>query len=166
MSDLTLRRATPDDAELLVRLRYEMQTELEEAEDPGAHAVLWRTSPAEVRDNVRAYFERELKGGHFAGYFVEKDGEVVATGCVVVYDTPPSPSNPSGAEGYIMNMYTVPAWRHHGLARRLLDKLIEHARAEGAGRVWLRASEQGRFVYRKYGFEEPGHYMQMRFPPL
>jgi GNAT superfamily N-acetyltransferase len=154
-----MRRATPEDVELLVRLRYEMQHELE------GDSHLGGVSPADIKENVRAYFARELKGGHFAGFFVENEGDVVATGCVVVYDVPPSPSNPSGAEGYIMNMYTVPAWRHHGLARRLLDKLIEHARAEGAGRVWLRASEQGKFVYQKYGFELPGHYMQMRFPP-
>lgn len=158
MSDLTLRRATPDDVELLVRLRSEMQVELNEDSHLGG------VRPEDIKENVRAYFQRELKGGHFAGYFVDQGDETVATGCVVVYDVPPSPSNPSGAEGYIMNMYTAPPWRHHGLARRILDKLIEHARAEGAGRVWLRASEQGRLVYRKYGFEEPGHYMQMRFP--
>ncbi len=158
MSELTIRRATVDDVELLVRLRYEMQTELEGDRHLGG------VRPEDILDNVRTYFQRELKGGHFAGFFVENDGEVVATGCAVVYDVPPSPSNPSGAEGYIMNMYTVPAWRHHGLARRLLDKLIEHSRAEGAGRVWLRASDQGKAVYRKYGFEAPGHYMQMRFP--
>ena len=159
MSELTLRRATPDDVELLVRLRYEMQTELNEESHLGG------VRPEDIKEQVRTYFARELKGGHFAGYFVENEGETVATGCVVVYDVPPSPSNPSGAEGYIMNMYTVPNWRHAGLARRLLDTLINHARGEGAGRVWLRASEQGKIVYQKYGFELPGHYMQMRFPP-
>jgi GNAT superfamily N-acetyltransferase len=153
--ELTIRRVTssPEDIETLVQMRYAMQMELEEG-TPEVH-------PKDIIEATREYFTRQLSGYHFSAFFVQYGAEVVATGGLVVYDNPPGPSNPSGTEGYIMNMYTVPAWRGHGLAKLILDRLVEHARAEGAGRVWLRASEQGRKVYERFGFQPRGTYMQM-----
>jgi len=152
-SEFTVRRTTLDDVEQLVRLRYEMQMELDEGEHHGV-------SPADLIDGNRDYFTKQLTGFHFAAFFAEAEGRVIGTGGVVVYDVPPGRSNPSGAEGYIMSMYTVPEWRGRGVARRVLDHLIEHAYAEGARRLWLRASPHGRPLFEKYGFEAPGHYMQ------
>ncbi|HVP04773.1 MAG TPA: GNAT family N-acetyltransferase [Dehalococcoidia bacterium] len=156
--ELTIRRVTssPEDIETLVQMRYAMQAELHE----------WRTGadPKDIVDVTREYFQKQLSGFHFAAFFVQYGSEIVATGGVVVYDNPPSPSNRSGTEGYVMNMYTVPHWRGHGLARRILDRLVEHAHAEGAGRVWLRASKLGRRVYEKAGFRSYPDYMEYRIP--
>ncbi len=156
--ELTIRRVTssPEDIETLVQLRHAMQTELDPGE--GGRAGI---GPSELIEATRAYFTKQLSGYHFSAFFVQYGAEVVATGGLVVYDNPPGPSNPSGTEGYIMNMYTVPAWRGHGLAKLILDRLVEHARAEGAGRVWLRASDQGRAVYERFGFHQRDSYMQM-----
>lgn len=148
-----VRRASLDDVETLVRLRHDMQQELHEGHPHGV-------PPEELVDAIRAYFQKELRGGHFAAFFAERDGEIGATGAVVVYDVPPGPSNPSGTEAIIMNMYTVPKWRGHGLATLIMNELIRHGYQEGARRFWLRASEDGRAVYEKLGFEAPGHYMQ------
>lgn len=150
----SVRRVTLEDVDLLVDLRYQMQVELDEGTRHGI-------DPADIRGDTREYFIKQLTGFHFAAFFVEIAGEVVGTGGIVVYDVPPSPSNPSGAEGYIMNMYTMPEHRGHGVAHAVLDSLIDHAYKEGARRVWLRSSESGQRVYKHYGFESPGHYMQM-----
>jgi GNAT superfamily N-acetyltransferase len=156
--ELTIRRvtSTPEDVETLVQLRLAMQEELNEGR-PGVQ-------PQDIVEDIREYFTKQLSGFHFAAFFVQHGDGVVATGGVVVYDNPPSPSNRSGTEGYIMNMYTVPAWRGHGLAKRVLDRLVEHAHAEGAGRVWLRASEKGRSVYEQWGFTTYPAYMEYRIP--
>lgn len=153
--ELTIRRVTsaPEDVETLVQMRYAMQVELGE----GTASI----DPKDIIDVTRDYFTKQLSGFHFAAFFVEYGAKIVATGGLVVYDNPPGPSNPSGTEGYIMNMYTDPAWRGHGLAKLILNRLVEHARAEGAGRVWLRASEIGRTVYERFGFVQRDHYMQM-----
>ncbi|HSP56253.1 MAG TPA: GNAT family N-acetyltransferase [Dehalococcoidia bacterium] len=149
----TIRRATVGDVETLARLRHEMQKELHEGSPLGA-------DPDDIVNAIRTYFQKELRGAHFAAFFAERDGEVAATGALVVYDVPPGPSNPSGTEACIMNMYTVPGWRRHGLATLIMNELIRHGYQEGARRFWLRASEHGRAVYQKLGFETPGHYMQ------
>jgi GNAT superfamily N-acetyltransferase len=156
--ELTVRRVTsaPEDIEMLVQMRYAMQVELNEGQSG--------LDPADIIEETREYFTKQLSGFHFAAFFVQYGKEIVATGGVVVYDNPPSPSNRSGTEGYIMNMYTVPAWRGHGLAKRVLDRLVEHAHAEGAGRVWLRASDKGRRVYERWGFNTYPAYMEYRIP--
>lgn len=153
--ELTIRRVTssPEDIETLTRLRYAMQVELEE----GREGV----DPVDLIDSTREYFRKQLSGFHFSAFFVQYGNDVVATGGLVVYDNPPSPSNPSGTEGYIMNMYTAPAWRGHGLAKLILNRLVEHARAEGAGRIWLRASDIGRRAYERFGFQARDNYMQL-----
>lgn len=153
--ELTIRRVTStvDDIETLVQMRYAMQVELEEGTDD--------VDPKDIIEETREYFRKQLSGFHFTAFFVQFGTEIVSTGGLVVYDNPPGPFNPSGTEGYIMNMYTVPAWRGHGLARLILNRLVEHARAEGAGRVWLRASEIGRSVYERFGFVPLDSYMQM-----
>jgi GNAT superfamily N-acetyltransferase len=150
--EFTVRRATRDDVETLVRLRHDMQVELHE-EHHGVH-------PNDIVEQTREYFRRELSGKHFAAFFVEHEEEIAGTGALVVFDVPPGPSNPGGAEAYIMNMYTVPKYRRAGLATLIINTLIRHGYGEGARRFWLRASEQGRLVYEHLGFETPGHYMQ------
>jgi GNAT superfamily N-acetyltransferase len=149
----TIRRATLDDVETLVALRLAMQIEMNE----GRHGV----SPEEIVEQMRDYFARQLTGFHFAAFLAEAGTKVVGTGGVVVFDVPPSPSNPGGAEGYVMNMYTVPEWRGHGVAHAIVEMVVRHAYREGARRMWLRTSEEGESVYQRFGFRKRDHYMQM-----
>ena len=50
-------------------------------------------------------------------------------------------------------MYTEPAVRRHGIAKRLMDEMIEWCRKEGFGSVSLHASEYGRPLYASLGFQ-------------
>jgi len=151
--EFTIRRATLADVESLVRMRHAMQVELHEA----GHGV----SPDDIIDQMRDYFTKQLTGFHFAAFLAEAEGRVIGTGGVVVFDVPPSPSNPSGAEGYVMNMYTVPEWRGRGVAHTIIDALVRHAYHEGARRMWLRTTDDGESVYERFGFRKRDHYMQM-----
>jgi GNAT superfamily N-acetyltransferase len=152
-SDFTIRRATVNDVETLVELRHAMQVEMEHSQAAA--------SADDIVDKMRDYFAQQLTGNHFAAFFAEAGGEVIGTGGVVVFDVPPSPPNPSGAEGYVMNMYTVPDWRGRGVAHAIVDALIRHAYGEGARRMWLRTSDAGERVYERFGFQKRDHYMQM-----
>jgi GNAT superfamily N-acetyltransferase len=149
----TIRRATVDDVEELVRLRHAMQGEMEHGYEVA--------SPDDIIDQMRDYFAKQLSGFHFAAFFAEAAGKVIGTGGVVVFDVPPSPSNPGGAEGYVMNMYTEPEWRGKGVAHAIVDALVKHAYGEGARRMWLRTTDDGERVYERFGFRRRDHYMQM-----
>ena len=52
------------------------------------------------------------------------------------------------------------AWQR--LASDIVERLLECAREAGAGLVWLRATDQGRPVYEKFGFAENPRYMQLK----
>ena len=51
-----------------------------------------------------------------------------------------------------MNMYTRPAWRNHGIATVLLQKLIDHARAAKCRHISLHTLPKARTIYAKLGF--------------
>jgi GNAT superfamily N-acetyltransferase len=141
----------------MARLRRDMQAELME-NDRGL-------DPDSVLEGNRDYFRRKLASGDFLAFLAEEGGQIVATSGMVVYEAPPTPGNPSGVEGYIMNMYTVPGARGRGLATRLVDALVEEARTLGARRTWLRASDAGKPVYERYGFHQYDRYMHFRILP-
>ena len=72
---------------------------------------------------------REVPGTHYVG--VERDGELVATGWT---------REEGGAELWRVGaMGTAPEHRGQGLAATVLEALTEHARRNGATRVWCNA---------------------------
>jgi GNAT superfamily N-acetyltransferase len=155
VGEITVRRAIAEDADVLAELRRDMQAELIAADGLSRDAD-------ELVEGNRAYFREALSGDEFVGFVAEESGRILATSGMVLYRAPPTFGNPSGTEGFVMNMYTVPEARGHGLATKLVDALVSHARDVGARRVWLRASQFGKPVYERYGFETTDHYMQLR----
>jgi ribosomal-protein-alanine N-acetyltransferase len=62
-------------------------------------------------------------------------------------------------EMHLLNLTVAPAWQGRGLARRLLDVLLQRCRDAHAATLWLevRASNQrARALYRQRGFSEVG----------
>jgi GNAT superfamily N-acetyltransferase len=52
----------------------------------------------------------------------------------------------------VVNVFTEPAWRRRGVAQALLLRILEWARAQGADRLLVYASEQGRALYARSNF--------------
>jgi len=136
-----VRLATIDDAKALVDLRTEFLAE-----------VTASGGEAEVVAALTAYFTRALKSGEFVAYVAEIDNRIVATSGMVFHRHPPSPTNLHGCEAYVMNMYTLPAWRERGIAAALLGRLIELARQTHCCRVSLHALPAARSIYVEAGF--------------
>ena len=150
----TLRRATVDDIDLLLELRQAMWRE-------GA-ADMDSADAGEALDNAREYFEEKVPSGEYVCFLAEAGGHVVGIGGMFLYRHPPRPRSPRGVEGYILNMLTLPDWRRKGIASAIMRELLDCAREAGAALVGLRASEDGRRVYEKFGFAENPHYMQVK----
>lgn len=63
-------------------------------------------------------------------------------------------------ELHLLNLSVAPAWQRRGLARRLLDRLVERGRAGAAASLWLEVREsnlRARAVYARYGYAQVGH---------
>ena len=76
-------------------------------------------------------------------------------------EKPPYGGNPSGKIGLLSGMYTRKAYRRQGLAKTLLDHVIEEARVYGCGTVQVTASATGSLLYADYGFEKSEKFMQI-----
>lgn len=146
------RRATVDDIEELVDMRMAMRAEREEGTCP---------LPAEeFRARTREYFLRDVPNGNIIVLLAMEEDEVIATGGMCIHHVPPTYGNPSGKLAYLVNMFTLPRYRNRGIAARLLELLVEEARAGGCDRVALNTSKAGRRVYEKYGFTEVPNEME------
>lgn len=140
----TIRQAALADAPVIVTHRRRM------FEDMGRNdkAIL------DAQDVSFAVWLRErLENGRYHGWLAEDAaGRVVAGAGVWLLDWPPGPSGLGLYRGYILNVYTEPAARRRGLARRLVQACVAWCQAQDISVISLHASDQGRSVYAALGF--------------
>ena len=153
---LTIRQATVHDSAALTDLRVTFFEEIDGTSGAQREAF---------REATTHYFARVLAEGTLLAWIAEVDGAIVATSGLLFFDQAPTPGNLSGKEAYIFNIYTVPAWRGQGIARKVMQELISCARACGAQYFWLYATEQGRPLYEKLDFVTHNDAMGLFYPP-
>lgn len=140
---ITYRAATADDCEALACLRWEMEAErhpdqvLPRAEYVAAYV-------AQTRD--------EIVRGNYRAWLAEADGEPISSALMIWWVMPPTAEQMQRRRGFVTSVYTRPAYRRRGIARRLMETLLEAARAEGVQRLILWASDMGRPLYEDLGF--------------
>ena len=102
---------------------------------------------------TRTYLAESLPSGAYLGWMVEADGNVVAGGGVIMRQLLPRPGQPAGGkEAYVLNVYTEPAHRRRGLARALMETILDWCRTRHVSRVSLHASDEGRPLYERLAF--------------
>jgi GNAT superfamily N-acetyltransferase len=144
-----IRRAELRDVESLVNMRFEL---LHVAAALGVPTNLSDEEWEAVREATRDYFKKALTSGEHCGVVAEAEGIVVGCGGIVFMERPPYQGNLRGREAYLMNMYTVPAWRKKGVGSAIVAELLQCARDAGAKRVSLDAEQNARKLYAKAGF--------------
>jgi GNAT superfamily N-acetyltransferase len=107
-----------------------------------------------MREPFRDWVEPRIADGRYFGWMIEAEGEIVAGLGMMEIDWPPHPLHPTDARrGYILNVYVEPSHRHRGLATRLMTAADEEARRRGLGYAILHATQQGRPLYEKLGWQ-------------
>jgi GNAT superfamily N-acetyltransferase len=106
-----------------------------------------------LTQNCASYFATALPRQEFRAWVAEAGGEIVACGGVVIHYVPPTTRNLQGREAYIMNMYTRPGWRRQGIGTAILQAILDHLRTSGITVVSLHATDSGRSIYKREGFE-------------
>jgi GNAT superfamily N-acetyltransferase len=151
--NITLCRATVDDAPVIVHHRHAMFTDMGHTDTSGLDAMDAAFVP---------YVRRALADGSYRGWLaVTSEGRVVAGGGLITHEWPATPRNTDTQHAYILNMYTEPEYRKRGIARCILNAILDCCRAEGLHSVSLHASEFGRPLYVSMGFE-PTNEMRLK----
>ena len=149
----TIRRATVADVEALAQLRLALLREMGSIRDESQEGPLL--------DALRVYLHRKMATNEFLAWVAEAEEQVVAISGLVFFERPPDTSNLAGLDAYLMNMYTLPAWRGRGLASALLDEIIGFVRTTPARRIWLHATAAGRPLYENAGFRPSTRDMEL-----
>ena len=149
MSDLELRLATVDDIPTLVSHRRKM------FEDMAALKGEQREQASlEVMEAAYAVLLREeIPARSTRAWVIEAGGQIVASGALKLTDWLPRPDGSRRGLVYVHSVYTEPAHRRHGLARRILLAMIDYCRDDDWPRISLHASEMGRGLYEDLGFK-------------
>ncbi|MCL2839351.1 MAG: GNAT family N-acetyltransferase [Defluviitaleaceae bacterium] len=113
-----------------------------------------------IDQSLTEYFYRNLSENTLVQCIAMENGEPVATGGVHFYCYPPSFTNATGKQAYIANLYTMPDFRGKGIAKTILNLLIEEAESRAYHTVCLQASAQGYPLYKQYGFVDIGGFMK------
>ena len=75
---------------------------------------------------------------------IMQDNKIVSIGSLCLFKRLPYKENISGVEGYILNVYTDPAFRRQGFAKRIVGEIKKYAIENRMKRIWLNSSEQGK----------------------
>ena len=118
------------------------------------------TDDIDLAPALREYYERHLADGSFVSWIALDEGRIVATSGMSFVEKPPYFACPNGRIGLLSSMYTEPAYRRQGIAKELLSRVVEEARAHACGVVQVTASEMGMLLYADFGFVKHERFMQ------
>ncbi len=146
---LTLRLATIDDIPVLVSHRRKMFEDMaalkgEQHDRAGLDAM-------DVTYTVILRYE--IPAGSTKAWVIEDGGRIAASGALKFTDWLPRPDGSRRGLAYVHSVYTEPAYRRMGLARRILTAMIDDCRDNDWPRISLHASELGRGLYENLGFK-------------
>lgn len=146
---LEFRKLTDGDVAAFANMRVEQLLE------EGA------TETCDLRPALLDYYERHLADGTFVSWIAFAGDRIVATSGMSIVEKPPYFGCPTGRIGLVSSMYVVPELRRGGLARDLLWRVIDEARARGCGTVHITASKMGVPLYESVGFGHNDNFLQL-----
>lgn len=147
---ITYRKLTENDLETFIRMR------IGQLHEEGAKEKMDLT-PA-----LRDYYQRHMADGTFVSWLSLEDGNIIGTSGMSFVEKPPYFGCSTGRIGLLSSMYTDPAYRRQGIAKKLLSLVVNEARNYGCGTVQITASDMGTFLYTDFGFVRNGNFMQYK----
>ena len=144
-SPYNLRLARADEASILAHHRASMFRDMKEADEKAVSII-----ESASTDRLAALIEAR----EYFGFLAEFEGEVVGGGGVWLRPVLPRPGIlHGGQEAYVLNVYTEPGHRRAGVARAIMEAILDWSREQRVARVTLHASTDGRPLYASLGFE-------------
>lgn len=116
----------------------------------------------DLRPALKDYYNRHMADGTFVAWLAVNEKRIIGTSGMSFVEKPPYFGCPSGKMGLLSSMYTHPDYRRMGIAKELLDRVVEEARKYGCGTIQITASDMGVKLYTAYGFVHNSNFMQYK----
>ena len=139
-----IRQATPNDLPEILHHRRGMYEAMGYTD---ANAL------SSMQSNCAPYVRAALADGSFRGWLAVLGERVIAGGAILINPWPSHPYDLECRRATILNVYVEPEFRRKGIARRLMQTMIDWCREKGFATVYLHASNDGRPLYETLGFE-------------
>ena len=148
--NIIYRRLTKDDLDTFIDMR------IRQLREEGA------TEDIDLIPPLRDYYDRHMSDGTFVSWLALDKDKIIGTSGMSFVENPPYFGCPSGRIGLLSSMFTDPGYRRMGIAKELLNRVVEEARAYGCGAVHITASDMGVKLYTAYGFVHNNNFMQYK----
>jgi GNAT superfamily N-acetyltransferase len=149
--NITIRPATPSDIPEILRQRRRMYEDMNYT-DPHALDAMSRLSSD--------YLYQAIPECSFRAWLAVHDQHPIAGGAILITSWPAHPYDLECCRATILNVYTDPEYRRRGIARLLMETMIDWCKRKNLARVNLHASHAGRHLYESLGFE-PSNEMRL-----
>lgn len=147
---MTYQKLTEDKIDTFIQMR------INQLREEGA------TEDIDLVPTLKDYYARHMADGTFVSWIALDGDKIVGTSGMSFVEKPPYFGCPSGRIGLLSSMFTDPAYRRKGIARELLSRVVEEARAYGCGTVQITASDMGVLLYTSFGFVKNSNFMQYK----
>ena len=146
--EIRLRPGTLDDVPEILRQRRGMYHDMGHTDPAGLDAMVTSSEP---------YLRNAMADDTLHSWLATtEEGHVLGGGIVIITPRLSRPHFPRCHEASILNVYVYPEFRRRGIARRLMQAMIDWCRDAGYLYVSLHASNDGRALYESMGFEPTG----------
>jgi GNAT superfamily N-acetyltransferase len=152
-----VRRAVPEDAEALARLRYEFRASLDPVTEP-EDDFLTRCA-GWMRERLAA-------GDAWYCWVAQHRNEIVGTIWLQLFEKLPNPIAERERHAYVTSLYALPQHRETGLGSALLEAALAECEARGVDAVLLWPTRRSRSLYERFGFGVGADLLERRLAPV
>jgi GNAT superfamily N-acetyltransferase len=147
---ITYRRLKDEELDEFIRIR------IRQLREEGA------TEKIDLVPALKDYYARHMADGTFVSWIALDGSRIIATSGMSFVEKPPYFGCPNGRIGLLSSMFTEPEYRRRGIAKELLRRVTEDARAYGCAAVQITASDKGVKLYTDFGFVKNRNFMQYK----
>jgi GNAT superfamily N-acetyltransferase len=153
-AEITIREAVPSESAIILHHRRSMFRDMGEGTVDELDRMVEVASP---------WLARALADGSYRHWLaLDNSGRVAGGGGVLLCPWPANPKDPCTERAVILNVYTEPEFRKRGIARQIMLEILAWLKQKGFRSANLHASDEGRPLYEKLGFEATNE-MRLKF---
>ncbi len=130
-----------------------MEMRMLQLQEEGAEATF------DLKPYLQDYYIRHLNDNTFVSWLAIDDEKIIGTSGMSFIEKPPYYGCPSGKIGLLSSMYVIKEYRRRGIAKFLLDKVVNEAKNYDCAAVQITASDMGVLLYTDYGFKKNDKFM-------